>query len=489
MSRAQIFVNNARSRVEGLRPDILRALRYELSYQVGVPAEKRFLQADGSVKVTWWDGYKRLLQRSGNFPSGLVPRVLRLLQKWSVGHEVRDLRTRPLEAVPIWVMPEGFQLRDYQREACDRAEAWGRGVIDSPPRTGKSCMIAELVRRVADKTVITAPTNPIASQTMDMLLRLFRENDWSGQVPDCADDFYLLTGGVPTSQKERRKVRRAKVFVSTAGTAVLMPQVWWDTIKCLIVDERHHQGAKTYHKISDLAVNAYFRWGFTGTNYRSNAGEHIALEACLGRTVASYSIPEMTERGVLVPGEVEIWPVDWPGIKQIKYDAAYKLGIVQGDLRNAMVVEAVQRLLKDGRKVLVLVHRIKHGDALAGLIPGSRFVKGEDGAEVRTAVAQLDSGELRCLIGSPVVGEGLDCPAADALVYVKAGKARVTHTQDVFRVLTNSPGKRPAKIIDFADRMNATLLEHSVKRMHHYVEMGMRTKVVEPPLDKEQLSL
>lgn len=467
-------------------------LRHELSYVAGEPAERRFIQTDGSVKLSYWDGYKRLLDKKGIMPSGLVPRACRLLTKWGIVHQVEDRRERPDEAIPLWKMPEGFQLRDYQAEACAAAMRVGRGVIDSPPRTGKTVMMAELVRRVADRTVITAPTEPIASQTHQKLLELFAKNDWSG-LADCSHDFYLLTGGPPKTRAERAAFSKATVFVATAATAVGMEESFWDSIKCLIVDERHHQAADTYHRMNDLARFAYWRWGFTGTDFRSNPGEQVALEACLGRTVARYSIREMIQRGVLVQGRVEFWPItrdDQPNILTAKFSPGYKAGVVDSDPRNQAIVWAADHYQRQGRKVLILVHRIEHGERLEHLIAGSRFVKGADGPEVRAAVKQLDAGQLRCLIGSPVVGEGLDCPSADCLIYAKGYKARVTHTQDTFRVLTNDNVKRDAIIVDFADRHNYTLMDHSLERAKNYMAMGMPCTVhPQLPIDLKQLWL
>jgi superfamily II DNA or RNA helicase len=487
--RAQIHINNARSRIENVRPEIFRLLRHELSFMTGEPGWRRHMQADGSVKTHWWDGYRRLLQNNGSFPSGLLPRLIRLMRKWSVGFELNDHRRRPDEQVPLWAFRDDFELRGYQLADCDAAERWGRGIIDSPPRSGKTIMMAELLRRLsAPLAVVTAPTKPIAEQTHAKLLELFR--DWASPERDISDDFYLLTGGAPKSVKGNRALDRARVIIATADTAVTMPTAFWEKVEALIVDERHHQAAKTYHKLSDKAVNAYYRWGFTGTNFRSKGGEQIAMEACLGRVVVSHSIKEMTDQGVLVPAVVEFWPVDYDGLRTIKYARAYPKGVVESGERNELVALAAGKLLQEGRKVLVLVARIEHGERLATAIPGSQFIQGKDGEEVRRAVAKLDSGKLRCLIGSPVVGEGLDCPSASGLVYAKGNQAKVTHVQDVFRVMTGHPGKADAKIIDFADRHNEGLIEHSVERMRHYHEMGMRVEVLsQDALDTRQLDL
>lgn len=478
MARAFIEIKNARSRIQGLRPEIFHLLRHELSYPVSEPGTRAYPQPDGSLKTVYWDGYSRLLHQNGVMPSGLVPRALRLLKKWQTGIEVRDFRDRPADTMPRWSFPDGFQLRDYQEAACRRALEMGRGTIDSPPRTGKTIMMAELVRSIAAPTVITAPTRAIVKQTYEKLLELFDHNDgWSGQGP-VAPDFCLLMGGAPKSRRARNKLKQAMVYVCTADTAAAMPGSWWQGIQCLIVDERHHQAAKTYRRINDLAENAYWRWGFTGTNYRSNPQEIIALEACLGETVASYSIAEMTDRGVLVPGTVEFWPVTARKIgDRTKFNDVYRRGVAECSERNQLIARAAEVMRADGRKLLILVHRLEHGRRLQNLIQGSKFVAGEDGDEVRTAVAELDAGTLWCVIGSPVVGEGLDVPTADGMIYAKAGKAKVTHVQDVFRVLTGHEGKRPARIIDFADRHNDKLIDHACQRGRHYLELGLRVSV------------
>lgn len=260
-----------------------------------------------------------------------------------------------------------------------------------------------------------------------------------------------------------------------------------------MVDERHHQAAKTYRALNDLAANAYWRWGFTGTDFRSNPGEQVALEACLGRTAARFTIGEMIDRGVLVRGRVEWWPIspaDCPGVVSAKFIDGYPRGVVDSVVRNQMTVYAATHYQRQGRKVLVLVQRIEHGERLQAMIAGSRFVKGADGDEVRKAVQQLDSGEIRCLIGSPVVGEGLDCPSADCLIYPKGYKARVTHTQDTFRVLTATGTKKDAVIVDFADRHSRKLLEHTIERSRNYAGMGMRQEVFPSlPVDISQLGL
>jgi len=474
----KIRVSNSRAVVSGLSPKLFALLRFELSHEIGQPGIRTSVQRKtGDVVARYWDGWTSLLLPSGVMPAGLLPRAYRLLAKWGTPPVIEDVRQRPdSDPMPLWSLPKGFVLRDYQMRAVEAALVTGRGVIDSPPRSGKTIIQAELLRRIVCRSIITAPTEAIASQTYDKLRELLL--CWSGLGPSY-DDFYLLAGGAPTSQKARAALQRAMIVVATDASAVCMPPSFWDSIQCWISDERHHQASTTHRQINDLASNAFYRFGFTGTNYRSDTGEHVALEAPLGRTLISYSIADMVGRGVIVPARVEFWPIYRPGLMGATFKTAYADGIVTDELRNNAVVLAARLLRDQGRKVLVLVQQIRHGEILQSRIHGSEFVKGEDGAEVRAAVKRLDQGKIRVLIGSPVVGEGLDCPSADALVYAKGRRARVTHTQDTFRVLTADGIKRDAIIIDFADRHNTTLLDHTCDRARNYQLMGIHCTVLD----------
>ena len=77
---------------------------------------------------------------------------------------------------------------------------------------------------------------------------------------------------------------------------------------------------------------------------------------------------------------------------------------------------------------------------------------------------------MKVLIGTSLLGEGVDLPIADALVYARGEKAEVTLTQNSFRVCTAIPEKKDAVIVDFADRHHRKLLSHSKERLQVYFD-------------------
>jgi superfamily II DNA or RNA helicase len=76
--------------------------------------------------------------------------------------------------------------------------------------------------------------------------------------------------------------------------------------------------------------------------------------------------------------------------------------------------------------------------------------------------------EVKILIGTQLLGEGVDLPSADALVYAHGKSAKVSLIQNIYRVGTAVEGKDHAIVVDFADRHCAGLLKHSVTRAETY---------------------
>lgn len=479
--KPKLILTHSKIYLSDFPESILRLVKHEMSVQIAEPGYRVFRGQENAFKARFWEGVVCLLKNGNELPSGLYRRVSRLLSKWGADFELEDRRIRPDEPLPRWSFPAHFALRDYQEHAVNLALEKGQGVIDSPPRTGKTIMIAEICRRISDLTVIVSPTIEIAKQTHQKLCELLgHAEEWSS-LGDSHADFYLLTGGAPKNRLEEQAFKRAIVISSTINSALKLSSEFWEKVQCLIVDERHHQASESYRRLNDLAINAYWRFGFTGTNYRSSPSEHIFLEACLSDVIVSYSIKDMIAREVLVPSTVLFYPMDLPRRLSARgnFNALYTRGIVGCTERNYLIRDIAHDLLNQRYRVLILVDWIAHGKKLNDLITDSVFIKGASGDAIKGVLQDLDSGKVRCVIGSPVVGEGLDIPAADAVIYAKGLKAKVTHTQDIFRVLTAHGQKRRALIIDFCDRHQPALLEHASQRLKNYLLMGCEIKVLD----------
>jgi superfamily II DNA or RNA helicase len=208
----------------------------------------------------------------------------------------------------------------------------------------------------------------------------------------------------------------------------------------------------------------------------------------LADVIGRVEVQQLIDLGFLAPVDFVFVPIEEPKLGPCALDTAYRIGVMNHQRRNEWIAWSARALMEMGKRVIVLVKLIEHGEKLVDRIPGARFVRGASGdvtdEDVRDAIASFNRGETPCLVGTSVLGEGIDLPAADALVYAKGGSAAVTVTQDVFRVLTASPGKERAIVVDFADRHHDGLLAQSMARGRLYAsEDAFSTTVLGSPSD------
>ena len=424
-------------------------------------------QAPDSADGRGWDGWVRLMRWPSfgvpSVPTGLLYILERVCRKFGVQWRVNDRRVRPVDNVPE--LGVNIPLRDYQEIAVQAALRAGRGVWDMPPRSGKTRAGVALVSRLALRTLWVVPTDRIAKQTLKTFDVAFGPGYARHQV------------GADGSEA----LRDARVVVCTAATSVLLDPGFYLSREVLIVDEWHHAAAKTYHDLSVACEHVYYRFGMTGTNYRSGQ-DLLSLHAVLSQTICKISSAELVRRGVLVPTDVLFLPVrgrvvDAGGNFQVGLGRA---GLYENEERNGLVVEAADLLAKQGRTVLVLVGTKAQGKLIVQqLLPrfaprpspgafGQVEYVDSDGTKPRVD-AVLDAFATgvgpRVLVGTSLVGEGVDVPVADAMVLACGGKARVTLTQSGLRVATAVPGKARSVLVDFADKGHRKLLEHSMERV------------------------
>lgn len=426
---------------------LIEALRYDLSYQAS------------DEPTPQWDGWYRLLSPAGHFPAGLVPRVQRLLAKYGVPSTLNDLRKRPDDELPLHSASMRFKPRDYQIAFAERALLAGRGVIDACPRSGKTSCGILIYDRNPLPTIWIAPTKGIVKQTLAAIHRL---------LP--AVRALQLTGEGTMFQKTlaRGKASEADIVVTTTATALKLPPAFWRSRKILIADEFHHAASPSWQEINMLAAPIYYRFGMTGTHFRSDPASEVMMHSIISDVIGKITAEELVARKLIAPAHVYMIPIEVPRVHSFDLDEQYRFGIQHHEVRNQWIVWAAQQCVAAGRKTIVLVKLKQHGEKLHEMISGSTYVNGDDSAAVERGIQDFNAGKIPCIIGTSVLGEGIDLPAADALIYARGGKASVTVTQDIYRVLTAVEGKREGIVIDFADRHATHLLRHSLARGRLY---------------------
>jgi superfamily II DNA or RNA helicase len=144
----------------------------------------------------------------------------------------------------------------------------------------------------------------------------------------------------------------------------------------------------------------------------------------------------------------------------------YRYGIIENEARNKRIVGIAHTIARDnGIPTIVLVQRREHADMLGERIENSIVVKGGENALTSAGVDAFTAGRYDVLIGTSVIGEGVDRPRAAALIYAGGGEATVQMMQSYYRPLTAAKGKTVGLIYDFEDTQHRILQRHSASRL------------------------
>lgn len=157
--------------------------------------------------------------------------------------------------------------------------------------------------------------------------------------------------------------------------------------------------------------------------------------------------------------------------------------IVRNPRRNAIIIETAARLRGLS---LILVERIQHGEILALLLneryPDLRsvYIHGSDSANRReSALTRAREGRLDVLIGTEILGEGVNVPAIRNLIVARAGRAPHRTIQAVGRGTRAHDGKDRVIVIDFSDSDTAYTKEGKPKAGPLTTQANARRKTYE----------
>lgn len=489
----EIHISNTKCRLVGLTEQkLIKMLDHELSYQL---AGYDFAASSGRI-YSGWDGRVRLMDKRLQFPVGLLHRAGRLLVSNGEKVTVVDHRESPRGIPMQLVASSGFVPRDYQIEAVNIADSKGSGIIRMCTGSGKTSVIAMLAGRLNVKTVVYVIGIELLYQmkyTIENLLGVkcgvvgdgtcdIEENGinictiWTAAQAFGEKVDFIDCDLTSNSKFKPSLVQKAKIQKMVGGAQLF------------ILDECQYAASKSLQFLHRVSESARYRFLLSGTPWRE-MGDDLLIEAVSGPKFYDLPASKLIASGVLVPPK--IYFINVPKMKNLHggYADVYSSYIVKNSTRNNLILETATNLVGLGRKVLVLVSRIEHGQILFNLMK-DRFkmdiLDGSSTTESRLgAIADMKSGKLELLIASKIFDQGIDIPELDALILAGSGKSSGRALQRIGRVIRSSPGKKWANVIEFWD--NAKYLEsHSTARLKIYksedgfqIKIGPRTMVDE----------
>lgn len=387
---------------------------------------------------SYFSGYYGVQKRSlftkrGEFPAGL----LYLVEEWLVKNDLSYLREdkRIVPKIDFNFFEMKLKVTPYpeQESAAEACLENHRGIVVAPTGFGKSIIAALIINSLKVRTLLVVPTLELKRQLTESLKQYFGDD----KVGNNDENLSITVENVDALDDKK---------VATQD--------------CVIIDEFHHSGAKTYRKLNRTAWSkVYYKFGLTATPFRSQDNERLLLESVLSKVIYKIEHKDAVKKGYIVP--IEAYYIEVPKTKTDGYtwSEVYKDLVVNNESRNALLHEILSNFHANNIPTLCLVKEIAHGEKLSELT-GIPFANGESG-NAKRLIDAFNSGKISCLIGTTgVLGEGIDTKPAEYIIIAGLGKSKNAFMQQVGRGFRTFPGKESCKVILFHDKSHKWTKAH-----------------------------
>ncbi len=388
-------------------------------------------------------------------------------------YQVVDLRHKaPLQYKIKFTLP----LREHQISLVDDFMANKFGMLEAPPRTGKTVLLLYLGLQLGQRMLLLANQHEYLQQFLWHI-----EGNPAEGIPKCTnlpeleakygkklygfpktdEDFRTMQFMVLTYQQFFSEVHgkhRLKLVSENAGTVA--------------VDEAHKVGASTFAEVLNKFYTRY-RFGVTGTVERKD-GRHRITKQIIGPVVAKTTVEALTplvlikDTGIKLKRDPKMW--------------VYKMkALCDSQPRNDMIVQRCLKDVKAGHSVVIPLIFTKHTHQLVREINeayGSQIAEAFLGGgadkhkEVRRKIlARAKSGETKVIVGTrSLLQLGLNVPKWSAIYTVIPISNKPNYKQETSRIRTPMPGKRRPIVRLFYDSAMPASVACAKNCLAHMVE-------------------
>lgn len=266
-----------------------------------------------------------------------------------------------------------------------------------------------------------------------------------------------------------------------------------EDIAVLIADEAHHSTSDTWYRALMQCSNAQYRVGLTGSIDTEDKVLVQRMQSIFGEVSSRTTNDFLIGEGHSAKPKIVITPIHATLIEGKTVDIsnegvymyAYEKGIVKNEYRNLLIAKITEMWYTNNKGVLIIVNRIDHGNSISELLSGMNikheFVHGEmEIADREERLTAMKNGELKVMIATSLIDEGVDISGIDALIMAAGGKSLRQTLQRIGRVLRKKKtGENIATVFDFEDRTHKHLLKHAKKRKAIYEDEGFEIQHTE----------
>ena len=328
-----------------------------------------------------------------------------------------------------------FDLYDYQKNLVVRTRKsltkGHKGVlIQSPPGSGKSVVIAEIARLTTDKG--------------NRVMFLVHRKELVEQITETfkANEVNLDLCTIMTVTK-------------VANRLMQLPKP-----SLIITDETHHSRAKTYRNIYDYYSDVP-RLGFTATPWRMNGK---GFEDIYSEMVEGKSVKWLIENKRLAPYEYYSIPEADIAKLQKSSTGDYTNKSIEKALKSTIFGDVVENYVKvaSGQKTILYAHSIEYSQKFADEFKnaGIKAVHVDSktpSAERDEIMNDFRSGKIKVLCNVDLISEGFDVPDCTCVIMARPTDSLVLYLQQSMRCMRYQPNK------------TATIIDHVANYTRHFL--------------------
>lgn len=363
--------------------------------------------------------------------------------------DIVDKRSRTKMRQPIKFTGK---LTDAQKSAIRQLNKKNNnGILQAPPRSGKTVMAAYQICQLGFKTLVIAAQYDWLKGFYDTFMGSDHQKALTN-APDLlqpsigfcktVEDFHTYDVCLATYQSlgvagnQKKKLAKVK-----------------NLFGLVVIDECHDTPAKVYSQVL-LQLNSAHMIGLSGTPDRKD-GKMVFGINIIGRVVSQIQVQ------TLVP-TVKI--IDTKATTTYKYKLwPYAMKFLRThERRNALIAKHAAHDIRRGHSIVIPVASIEHCNTLVDLINDHFPNAKRPVAEAFTGrlkkvdrdrlIDDARSGKVKCIVGiRKIVQVGLNIPRWSCLYEVEPISNVPKATQETARIRTDMPGKRKPLIKIFTE--------------------------------------
>jgi superfamily II DNA or RNA helicase len=455
----KICINTLNSRIETDNKELFDVLYNLFSFKV--PGA----EFTAAYKRHSWDGKQHFISKEGFFKTGLLPRLLKILKKVKCTPKLKHMVSPYIILPQDWEI-ENFQYYDYQKELIEKALSHKRGIVKSPTGSGKTLIMAGLVKALAGrKMILLFNAKQLLTQTYDFLTKTCKLEN----IGICYGEGYHY----------------GDIMLCTIQSIDKILETHLDEAEVLMVDECHEfaNGNTTLAALRSFP-KAQYRIGFTATP-PSDSVPKYNLEGSLGRVWEVVSTSSLVASGTLTKPIIQLIDRSYnaSGLDEdMSYLDVYDNYVVNNDLRNKIIREIVYDIKAKNKRarILILTRSLDHGRTLERLLgDGCQFLEGADSIGERYSSISRFRGHSgsSVLIGTKILQTGINIEEITHFINARGMKSEIATLQALGRALRKHDTKKFVYVYDFLDK-EKYLITHSIARKRHYEKEGHTVKVL-----------